>query len=265
MTTAPHRFTYGSDPLRYADLHLPNAAPSGVVVLIHGGFWRAGVGTHGLVPMAKSLTALGYAAWEVEYRAVGSGGGCPATLQDVAAAIDRMPDALRETGLRDRGLGEAGLHDLPTAVVGHSAGGQLAVWSAIRAARGRGSVRLQGAVSLGGVLDMTGGAAEHVGGGAVQAFLGGDSRSIPDAYRDADPTLLAADGGAGTRVRSVHGNADHIVPVAHSRRFTDAARAAGWDARLDVVDADHFAVVEPDSAVWPVVLRAIREILAPID
>ncbi|NIR35894.1 MAG: alpha/beta hydrolase, partial [Actinobacteria bacterium] len=114
---------YGPLPDQVADLRLPDGpGPHPVAVVLHGGFWRD-VWTRDLMDgIAVDLTRRGWATWNIEYRRVGSGGGFPETLEDVAAAIDHL-DGLAG----DRSL------DVATVVtVGHSAGGHLALWAAAR-------------------------------------------------------------------------------------------------------------------------------------
>ena len=98
-------------------------SPKGTVVLLHGGDWQATYGVTELEPLADRLTALGFVTWNVEYRRVGDGGGVPNTLQDVAAAIDRLDGDGLPAGITDR-----------VVLLGHSAGGHLAAWAASRIA-----------------------------------------------------------------------------------------------------------------------------------
>ena len=153
------RYAYGEHPSQYAELTLPaGSAPAPVVVVIHGGYWSASYGAELGRPLAVDLAGRGFAAVNVEYRRMGDGGGWPQTGQDVAAAVD---------ALRGR---PAGLDLTRVVALGHSAGGQLAAWLA--SARG-GAVALTGAVLQAGVLDLVRGSDEGLGGGAVDAYLGG--------------------------------------------------------------------------------------------
>jgi acetyl esterase/lipase len=86
----PIVYQYGPDPAQFGELSLPGRPALGTVVIIHGGFWQA---AHDLSlgrPLAADLAARGYAAWNLEYRRVGGGGGWPATFEDVAAGIDLL-------------------------------------------------------------------------------------------------------------------------------------------------------------------------------
>ena len=249
---ATERLTYGGDPSQFAELTKPSEAARGVVVLIHGGFWRAQYGLDLMRPLAAELAELGYAALNVEYRRVGpgpgpgAGGGFPATFDDVSAAID----LLASTDL-----------DLAHVVaVGHSAGGHLAAWAAARqrfprwtAAR----VKVTGVVSQAGVLDLTTADQEGLGGGAVAAFLGASS-SDAAIYDQADPTRqLPLD----VPVRCVHGRADDVVPVRQSEAYAKAARAAGAEATVSLVEGDHFAVIDPSGPAWRLQCTLLEELV----
>ncbi len=224
---------YGDDPSQLADLHLPagSAAWLPVAVVIHGGFWHADYGYDLGTSLAVDLAEHGWAAWNLEYRRVGGGGGWPTTFVDVAAGIDALAT-----------VGQHAAHgrlDLArVAAVGHSAGGQLAVWAAARPDLPAGApgavprVRLRGAVSQAGVVDLADAAQRGLGGGAVQAFLGGEPSERPDRYRAASPVSRLP---IGVPVALVHGDADPLVPIAQSERFVAAAEARGERVALTPV------------------------------
>src|SRR5581483_5844362 len=86
--------------------------------------------------------------------------------------------------------------------------------------------------------------------GAVAALLGGGPDQVPERYAAADPAAL---GAPDARLILVHGDRDGRVPVAMSRRY---ARTAGGEL-VEVPGADHFAVIDPESAAWPVVVAAL--------
>ncbi|GAA1915035.1 alpha/beta hydrolase [Nocardioides lentus] len=239
---------YGEGPSQFGELTRPEGTSRGVVVVIHGGFWRSEYDLSLGRPLVASLVAEGWTAWNLEYRRVGSGdgggGGVPATLDDVAAGIDALADVT----------------DLDTSTVitlGHSAGGHLAAWAAGRAATGRwGDVRVPvtAVVSQAGVLDLTAGADEGLGGGAVQAFVGAPPGP---SYDEVDPRRQLP---LPVPVRCVHGSGDTIVPPAQSTTYVEAARAAGADAEEVVVDGDHFVVIDPDSEAWTRTLEVLAEL-----
>jgi acetyl esterase/lipase len=212
-----------------------------VVVLIHGGFWRAAYDLGLMRPLAADLAARGIAAWNLEYRRVGQpGGGWPGTLNDVAAGVDALAVAAPGLGLDlDR-----------VALVGHSAGGHLALWAAGPPLPGSPPRRVlaRAAVSLAGVADLEAGDAERLGNGAVAAFIGAGRADAPERYLAASPIACLP---LGIPQLLVHGDADDDVPVAQSRAYAAAAGAAGDHAELlELAGEGHFVVIDPSSAAW---------------
>jgi acetyl esterase/lipase len=243
------RFEYGDGPMQYGVLRPAQGDPSGTVVLIHGGFWR---GTpdyfDGPTPLAEALVARGWHVWQIEYRQLPNGGGWPATLEDAAAGVEHLAVAASALGL-DPG---------PVVPVGHSAGGHLAVWALSRPG---GVLPLAGAISLAGVLDLRLGEREAIGRGAVAGFLGGSSSDHPERYAAADPAARIV---PDAPVRIVHGRQDDVVPMNQSESYVDAARRAGQDASIAVVDADHMAVIDPGHPAFDALLAALDEVTASV-
>jgi acetyl esterase/lipase len=248
-------YRYGDHPDQVANLHAPAAegGPWPVVVLLHGGFWRAGWDRTLMTPLARDLAAKGFVAWNVEYRRVGQdGGGWPGTLLDAAAAIDAL-DGVAEV---DPGR---------VAVVGHSAGGHLALWLAARARLPAGApgarprIRPRFAVSLAGVADLVAGAREELGGGACQALLGGSPDTVAERYAVASPGALVP---LGVAQLLVHGARDDVVPPSQSAAYAAAARAEGDELELvELPDADHFDVIEPEHPAWELVSARLASFL----
>ncbi|WP_029429992.1 S9 family peptidase [Blastococcus sp. URHD0036] len=241
---------YGPHPDQFLELTLPageDRAP--VVVVLHGGFWRAAYGIDLARPLAADLAAAGFAAVAVEYRRVGAGGGWPATVEDVAAALDALP-----------GLDEVARLDLDdVTVVGHSAGGHLAAWAAGRAllpagAPGAGPrVRVAAAVLQAGVLDLARADEQGLGRGAVREFLGGPP--APDVLALASPVALLPTGAA---VLCVHGTGDDVVPPEQSERYAQAAGRAGDAVEVRLVPGDHMAMIDPAGPAWALVREWLR-------
>ena len=241
----------GADP-QVGDLVLPaGAGPHPVVVLVHGGFWRAQYDRSLMAPLAADLAARGWAAWNIEYRRVGEGGGWPGTFDDVAAAVDHLAV-----------LAEAGEPlDLERIVaVGHSAGGHLALWLAGRPSLPAGApghapaVAVAGAVSQAGVADLVAAAAAGVGGSAVSDLIGGPPEEQPDRYATCSPVALVP---LGVPTLCVHGRDDAHVPIDQSERWVAAAAAAGDDAELVAFDGGHFEVLDPTHRSWQVVVERL--------
>jgi acetyl esterase/lipase len=230
--TQPRTIRYGEDPSQFGELSLPWGRPKGVVVVVHGGFWKAAYDLALGRPLAQSLVEQGWAAWNIEYRRVGNGGGAPYTLDDVAAAIDALDG-----------------QDLPlerVIAVGHSAGGHLATWAASRGRfdRWRTKVDLSGVVSQAGVLDLWSAYDDGLGSGAVHGFLG-----HPPGPEDtpADPLhQLPLD----VPVHCVHGVDDDTVPLSQSHTYVRAATEAGARAEVTEVPGGHFEVIDPTNQAW---------------
>ena len=248
---------YGTDPNQYGDLRLPKGAgPFPVVVLIHGGYWRAGFGLDLMDGLADDLTRRGYATWNIEYRRVGQkGGGYPGTLSDVAAAIDYLTELARSHPLDAKRV----------AIVGHSAGGHLAAWAA---GRGRLPAGAPGAdpavkplvtVSLAGVLDLLAAYAQNSGNGATAELMRASPEDAPERYMNASPMSLLP---TGSSLLIVHGTLDANVPRTQSETYYAAATAAGDRAELLIIDgADHFDVINPASYAWGRVAERLEALM----
>ena len=238
------RIAYGDDPSQFAELTRPRGASKGVVVVIHGGFWKAEYDLELGRPLAASLAEQGWTAWNIEYRRVGAGGGTPATFDDVHAAIERL----------------GSVEDVDTSTLltlGHSAGGHLAVWAAGRhryAAWRGAAVRVTGALSQAGVLDLVTANRDDLGSGAVAALLGRPATAEDEAFDPRQQVPL------DVPVRCIHGRGDDIVPPSQSTGYVDAAVSAGADAAVDLVDGDHFVVIDPGSPAWARQLELLDEL-----
>jgi acetyl esterase/lipase len=236
------------------------------VIFLHGGFWRSSYDRAHAGPLSEALAAAGFAVCAPEYRRTGQPeGGWPGTFDDVAAAVDTLPQLAAQVS--------CGMADPDRVVLaGHSAGGHLALWAA---SRGRlpadapwhaswhapqpGAAGLGagvGVVSLAGVCDLAACYRLGLGSGAAAALMGGGPVQFPDRYRVADPLTLVP---AGAPAWLVHGTADDRVPDSLSRDYAAAAVAAGGQAHVELLPGcGHFEVIDPLSAAWPGVLDAFR-------
>ncbi len=242
----PQRISYGDSEWQFGDLWLPPDEPAAIVVLVHGGFWRKIYGLDLMDPLAADLVGRGVAVWNIEYRRVGhEGGGWPGTLTDVAAAID----LLRAIGT-DHRLDVDGV-----SVVGHSAGGHLALWLASRSLLPPGAqgsdpvVTPVRAVGLAPVADLAAAERNGVGNGAVGDFLGGGPDDVPDRYAIATPGI--ADGVGVTIIR---GSADDVVPAAYT---LPSGGDPGGVSVVDIAGDDHFDLIDPSSRSWAAALAAL--------
>jgi acetyl esterase/lipase len=256
---ADARISYGQDPNQVGDLRLPaGAGPHLTVLVIHGGYWRARYDLEHIGHLCAALTREGLATWSLEYRRLGQpGGGWPGTFQDVAAGADHL-----------RTLAAAHQLDLGRVVaVGHSAGGHLALWLAARGKIPSGDplaspdpLRLRGAVSLAGVLDLRRAWELRLSGGVVGELLGGPPERFPERYATASPYELLP---LGVPQVLLHGTEDHAVPYEISRRYHERAAELGDPASLVTLPgARHFEVIDPRSPEWPRVVQAVKSLLS---
>lgn len=245
----PHgTLVYGPHADQVVDLWHPSpkrgTGPPPGIVLIHGGFWRHRYDRQHLSPLAARLAREGYAVTSVEYRRVGgdapdvgAGGGFPGTFDDIEAALAMI---------REEAGGRVAAGFRRPVVVGHSAGGQLALWAVSRP-----GTAIRKAVALAPVADLARAADLGTGAGAVRALLGGDLSRLPGA----DPAALLP---TGVPTCLIHGRDDEDVPVELSERFVAAARAAGDDPRLTVLDGTgHYALIDPDSPAHAVLTNEL--------
>ena len=259
---ADERGAYGEDSSQYGELRVPtDPGPHPVVVLIHGGCFKAAYATlRDLAPMGDALKADGIATWNIEYRRLGQpGGGWPGTYLDVSKGIDHL-----------RAL--AGRHDLDlgrVVLLGHSAGGHLAMWAAARARVPTGSplytpdpLPVQGVIDLAGPLDLTANIPgyEHLCRDTViTALLGGSPAMMPERYAQASPIKLLP---LGVPQALVIGDHEDFVPRPFVEAYAAAAARAGDSVRIITIRrAGHFELASPRSTAWPPVEAAIRSLL----
>ena len=215
------------------------------MVVIHGGFWRDRYDRHLMDELCRDLAARGWTAWNLEYRRLGEGGGWPATFEDVEAgirAIRASNTLLLEAEPGDQ-AGSAPSNTLllaPFVAIGHSAGGQLALWAAAR--------RLVGAAAAqAGVLDLAEAARLGLSNGVVHELL------PPEAYPLASPAELLP---LGVPQLLVHGEDDDVVPVAMSRAYQARALEAGDEVGLVTLPGvGHYEHLDPSSDAWEAVVE----------
>ena len=228
---------YGQSDSQSGDLHLPAKGEPAVVCLLHGGFWKMPYGRDQMTALADDLAARDYAVWNIGYRRVGEpGGGWPGTMQDAVDAIEYLAVLADEVATLDLRR---------VAVVGHSAGGQLAL-HAVACSRMR-RVHPIAVASLSGVVDLRRAFALGCGGGAVSALLGDGPETYPERYAQASPSESLP---LGVRQLLIHGDSDEALPVAISRAYVHAAREAGDSVDyIEMPGMGHMDYLDPANRV----------------
>lgn len=224
---------YGEHPDQVLDLYATGGGGNALALVLHGGMWRPGFTRRNTTAAAVALAEAGWASANVEYRRLGPG-EYRSMLDDVRNARERLASFER------------------VVAVGHSSGGQLALWLAAEGL-------VDAAVALSGVCDLGAAAGEGLGGGAVVEFFGGSPAELPIVYREVDP---AARLPLGRPQALVHGHDDDRVPIGHVRRYAEQASAGGDECRVIEVSGGHFAPIDPRSAAWPAVLEAVASVAA---
>jgi acetyl esterase/lipase len=231
---------YGDDASQVAELFLPDGAgPISVVVVVHGGYWRARYDRSLMTGLCEDLAAHGLAAWNLEHRRVGNGGGWPSTFVDVAAGVDLLAEVRAPIDLARLGA------------VGHSAGGHLALWAAARHRLPEGApgaeprVRPRAVVSQAGVADLRLALVTPPSDEPTRALLGDDGPIGLACPRELVPL--------GVDQLVLHGELDHTVSIGVSRSYAAAAQAAGDPSELRILPGTgHFEHIDPGSDAWQI-------------
>lgn len=220
---------YGDDDDQVFEFRAPSN-PRGVVILIHGGFWRTNWARDIMDPLAVEVHRAGFATANIEYRR--GPRSFETSTGDVSCAVDAV-------------VANAGAHGIPTDdvfLVGHSAGGYLA----IREATSRRTVR---AIGLAPIVDLDGISAMRPDDDPVAAYLGGSVDDQPEAWAraairiDADPSIDL-----------IHGTGDETVPIDHSRTLA----ASHGSVRLSEIDgAAHMDLIDPSHASFATLVAAL--------
>jgi acetyl esterase/lipase len=220
---------YGPDPNQFLEVRLPRTkAPHSVLLNIHGGYWRTKYDLAHAGHLCEALRAAGIATFNTEYRRVGNaGGGWPGTFEDVRSAYRFLQ--------QERSRFQIDIARL--VVMGHSAGGQLALCLAAH------ETSVRNAISLAGVVDLKQAFGLHLSHDAVAEFLGGEPDAVPEHYREADPMELSI---PQARQWLLHGREDDTVPPEFSRNYVARKKKGGESVELiEIPRAGHFELIDP--------------------
>ncbi|WP_438293059.1 alpha/beta hydrolase [Streptomyces sp. HUAS TT7] len=272
---------YGDHPDQVIDFYAPRSGHVGapLVVLLHGGAWRAPYDRMHVTPFADFLARRGFAVANVEYRrgsllpqqggVIGASpartklrawgtvaGRWPDTFDDVAAALDALPSLVRDA------VPQA--DPRRTVLAGHSAGGHLALWAAARHVlpagspwRTPGPTALRGVVALAPIAHFATAVELGVCSGAVLQLLGGEGE-LESRGPHADPAALLP---TGIATAVVQGREDIVVPQAVAEAYVDAAARAGETVGLTLLEGvGHFPLIDPAADACAVVAEEIAQL-----
>ena len=188
------------------DLHLPEkvSPDTPVVLTIHGGGWGAGNRYSWSGVSEFFCRDLGCVAFNIEYRLASATNRWPACGDDCIKAANWLFSA----DFRNR----AGFSPKRIYICGGSAGGHLALWTALNLP----PEKVAGAISISGIADVEPDRLAHSG--RYRWMIG-------DEMPDVNPLKMIKPNGP--RLLLTHAIGDQVVPVASERNFADAYRAAG--------------------------------------
>jgi len=231
------RLSYGEDPLQFGWLWLPlrERPDPALIVFIHGGCWLNEYAVDHSFALAGALAERGFAVWSIEYRRSGDpGGGWPGSLEDILAALKYRQH-----------LSAYDLQSYPFAILGHSAGGHLALLAGARLAQQETNLAMVAA--LAGISDLVSyGRGDGDCEQAVSRFMGGDADNLAANYQQASPARQTLH----PRTWVFHGGADSIVPLSQ-------ANLNGTILRV-LPEAGHFDWIHPGSAAFQLLLASLE-------
>ena len=242
-------YNYGSDEAQFAHLYKPDSPikPMPIVCVIHGGYWKDNhdLNSYATSSIVKYLVTKGIAVWNIEYRRMETLGDntqapWPSTLEDVANAIDYLRDVAEQEQLN---LSQF-------SVIGHSAGGHLALWAASRKNISPNSslfkvnaLEVKSVLSIAGVVELR--APEDLDQPVqIEKLMGGKYNELPDRYSASNPAELIPD---NVKVRLMHGTNDPTVSVQQALRYKKLAKNKAEVTLLE--GADHFSML-PHDGQW---------------
>jgi len=251
---ADARIAYGQDPNQFFDLRLPHdkgkrSTLYPVLINIHGGFWRAKYSLDHAGHLCAALTNSGIATANLEYRRVGDDGGAwPETFADIRSAYNFV----RQNGRRHQ------LDAKRLVVMGHSAGGQLAL-----ALAGH-EPSVSGVISLAGVVDLRRAYQLHLSHDAVVELLRGTPEEVPDHYREADPMQISI---PHARQWLICGTKDADVPPEFSRDYVASKQKRSGAQKedvhlLEIEGADHYDLIDPRAAAFKEVEQTVKKFIS---
>jgi acetyl esterase/lipase len=239
VPSASRTITYGTAETQTIDVFDANGGGNGsTVMLIHGGCWLSQYDRYYMSHLAKSLAESGSTVYNIGYRRVGDdGGGYPGTFDDVRAAYDAITSDVNQQAYDPDNI----------TIVGHSAGGHLALWLASIDSSVR---RVVGLAAISDLSDYARGTGSCQT--AAPRLMGGSPDDVPAAYSSTDPMLI---GNPKAEIVLISAEKDAIVPPAFNEGYIKKINAQ----HIILSNVGHFDLVAPISPVWKEVLSVIGD------
>ncbi|MGO4381788.1 alpha/beta hydrolase family protein [Pseudoduganella sp. RAF53_2] len=239
---------YGPLPSQAGELYLPSGNHLPVICLLHGGFWRLPHGRDQFDVVAQDLAASGLAVWNMGYRRLTEhGADYRHVFADAASGLDHL--AVLAAGSTHIDLTRV-------IVVGHSAGGQLALWLGCRK---QGRVKPLAVAGLAPVADFHATHKLDPADSAVASLLGGAPDSVPERYQTYSPRGLLP---LGVPQLIIHGSEDESLPAYLSRGYAEDARVRGDRIHhVEIEGMDHMAFLDINSAAHSSLKQWLEQLL----
>jgi len=253
---------YGDAAMQFGELRLPDTTqntPSPLVIIIHGGCWVTAFADYRFMDnFSEAITALGYATWNIEYRALGTDGEWPVIFQDVSQAVDYV-EVLAQSYAIDTSK---------VAIIGHSAGGHLALWAASRSQIPSNSqlyrsnpLAIKGVISLAGIANVLGtNSCNTLANDVIGIPINDFSNSLFSRLEETSPLAMLP---TATKTRLFSGSEDTIVPSTMGNEYFIHAIAAGDDSTHSILQGlDHFDLIDPNNHNWALYKSALEDMFS---
>ena len=232
---ADQKVKYGDDPLQYGLLWQPTSQKTSkpLIVLVHGGCWLNAFGIDHSFAMATALAQAGHPVWSLEYRRFGDeGGGWPGSLDDIKRALQQLNILNQFQVKTDQAI-----------LIGHSAGGHLALLAAIETD----VTAFKKIIGLAAITDISRYAlGQNSCQQATAQFMAGYPHERPTEYHRANLIYRVMP----KHVILLQGDEDRIVPHLQSHLYETAS--------LLVPEAGHFDWIHPGSPAFEKLLAVLQ-------